>query len=171
MNQIYITTFHQNMFNGRFCQKSRGCLMVPVLWHLRILLLSFLSYCTMYAFAVEFQWSGETFFYFTINCLPAPCFTTSEHSPLENYFSFHFSLHVLLMNSLGALWSIQSHYSGCQAGAPPALLLCAKKSSGQVKERTSLLCGQNSDHPHRARAKELAAQWAVLCRNTKSSLK
>lgn len=75
------------------------------------------------------------------------------------------------MNSLGALRSIQSCYSGCQAGAPPAPLLCAKQSSGQVREGTSLLCGLNSDHLHKVRAEELALQWAVLCRDTQSSPK
>lgn len=71
---------------------------------------------------------------------------------------FIFSFAVLLVNSLGALRSIQSCYSGCQAGAPPAPLLCAKQSSGQVREGTSLLCGLNSDHLHKVRAEELALQ-------------
>lgn len=53
-----------------------------------------------------------------------------------------------MVNSLGALWPIQSRYSGCQA----ALLLCPSKALDR-SERTSLLCGQNSDHLHKVRAR------------------
>lgn len=66
--------------------------MVPILWNLRIFLFCFPPYYTFYTFPVGFQSSRKTFFISQkiVYQLPVAPLVLSQHSPLENYFSFHF---------------------------------------------------------------------------------